>query len=48
MVRIYNQFAVMKDLKVETRTAGNFRQTANRDRTLPLESDKLEFNISIF
>lgn len=38
----------MKDLKVETRTAGNFRQTANRDRTLPLESDKLEFRSLFF
>jgi len=42
MVKIYNQFAITKDLKVETRTDSNF------ERTFPLESDKLEFKSLFF
>lgn len=42
MVKIYNQFARMKALKVEARIDSKF------ERTFTLESDKLEFRSLFF
>lgn len=42
MVKVYNQFAIMKALKVEGGMDGKL------ERTFPLESDKLEFKSLFF